>query len=85
MGQSVVVKKEEKLSKLFETYGHGITEDEFIELFKKDYLKDWDRINKVFLDEEKKTKPGKSHPMPEPTKYLENMYKVYVKKLGKGL
>jgi hypothetical protein len=39
----------------------------------------------VFLDEEKKTKPGKSHPMPEPTKYLGNMYKVYVKKLGKSL
>lgn len=69
---------------LFNTHGPDITEAEFIEIFKEDYPKDWDRINKVYEDEEKITKPGKSHPMPEPTKYLSNTYKLYKKNLGKS-
>lgn len=40
------------------------------------YPDDWEKINKAFVKEERKTKPGKSHPMPNPDKYLENTYKV---------
>jgi len=85
MGQSVIVKKEEKVTKIFNTHGLNISEMEFVEIFKKEYPKDWDRINKVYTDEEKETKPGKSHPMPEPKIYLINTYKVYKNKLEKSL
>ncbi|EHN14503.1 MULTISPECIES: hypothetical protein [Clostridium] len=85
MGQSVVVKKEEKVTRIFNEHGLNISENEFIEIFKNEYPKDWNRINKVYEDEEKTTKPGKSHPMPEPIKYLKNTYKVYKKKLEKSL
>ena len=79
---AVVVKKEEKVAKVFEALGDKISETDFIEKFKEMYPEDWQRINKVFKDEERKTKPGKTHPMPHPDIYMKNMYKVAVKKLG---
>lgn len=79
---AVVVKKEEKVAKVFEALGDKITEADFIEKFKEMYPKDWQRINQVFEEEERKTKPGKTHPMPRPDIYMKNMYKVAVKKLG---
>ena len=79
---AVVVKKEEKVAKVFEALGDKVTETDFIIKFKEMYPRDWQRINQVFEEEERNTKPGKTHPMPHPDIYMKNMYKVAVKKLG---
>lgn len=76
MARSVVVKKEEKINKIFEQIGIDGTYEEFAEKFKEDYSKDWDRINKVYNQHEKKDVKGKGHPMPNPNQYMKNMYNV---------
>lgn len=38
--------------------------------------KGWQHINSVYQKEERADTKHKGHPMPEPEKYLENMYKV---------
>lgn len=77
MAQSVVIKKQEKVEKLFKHYGLNITLQEFKDYFKSDYPKDWERIQKrykkqVLIPREKGKKEG---PMPHPEKYLDNIYK----------
>ncbi|PKE09619.1 hypothetical protein MRN59_10955 (plasmid) [Macrococcoides caseolyticum] len=81
MGQSVIPKKTEKINKLFQKYGKDISLEEFKDNFKKDYPKDWDRINKrykeqVTIPKKNGKKPG---PMPNPEKYLENVFNVFSK------
>jgi hypothetical protein len=75
MAQSVVVKKDEKVSSIFDLLGVDCTCDDFTKKFKEEYPKDWNRINKVYQDHERRDTKGKGHPMPEPNKYMENMYK----------
>lgn len=79
---TVVVKKEEKVAKVFEALGDTRSETDFIQKFIEMYPKDWERINKVYQEEERNTKPGKSHPMPHPNVYMRNMYKNAIKKIG---
>jgi hypothetical protein len=76
MSKSVVVKKEEKVRKIFEEIGSDCSLNEFTEKFLKDYPSDWDRINKVYNQHERKDVKGKGHPMPEPDQYMKNMYNV---------
>lgn len=80
MAQSVVPSKDKKVQKVFEALGDGISEDSFKAKFKELFPKDWENIQRVYAKEERNTKPGKSHPMPEPEKYLSNMFKVFLKK-----
>nr|WP_320148202.1 hypothetical protein [uncultured Anaeromusa sp.] len=75
MAQSVVVKKDEKVSSIFDLLGVDCTCDDFTKKFKEEYPKDWIQINKVYQDHERRDTKGKGHPMPEPNKYMENMYK----------
>ena len=81
MAHSVVVKKEEKVKHIFDLLGDDLTEENFKEKFKSIYPKDWQRIISTYNKHERKTKTGKKHPMPNPEKYLSNMFKVYYKKL----
>lgn len=85
MAQSIVVKKDEKVNHIFNLLGIDCTSKEFAEKFKEKYPKDWDRINKVYQEHERRDTKGKGHPMSEPNKYIENMYKVGRKKLKKSL
>ena len=80
---AVVVKKEEKVAAVFAALGDSVSESSFIETFKEMYPKDWDRIKAKFRQEEAHSKPGKSHPMPEPDVYMKNMYKTAMAKRGK--
>lgn len=77
---AVVVKKEEKVAAVIEALGDNISESAFIEKFKELYPKDWDRIKAKYNEEERKTKPGKTHPMPHPDVYMKNMYNNAIKK-----
>ena len=50
MAQSVVVKKEEKVNKIFFELGMGCSYEEFYNKFKEDYPDDWEKINKVWRE-----------------------------------
>jgi len=77
---AVIIKKDEKLSDVANALGDSFSSDEFLVKFKELYPKDWARIEKNYRDHERKTKPGKTHPMPEPTQYLKNALKVWQNK-----
>lgn len=76
MAQSVVVKKEEKVNKIFAELGVDCSFEEFFNKFIEEYPNDWERINKVYKKHEVRNKKGKGHPMPEPNQYIKNMYNV---------
>ncbi len=80
MAQSVVPQKEKKVEAVFAALGSNHSEKLFTEKFRELYPDDWERIKKVYIEHERKDKKGKGHPMPEPNKYLSNIYKVYVNK-----
>lgn len=81
MAQSVVVKKAEKVNGIFEKLGADCSFEDFSKEFKEKYPGDWDRINKVYRQHEKRDTKGKGHPMPEPNQYMKNMYNVGKAKL----
>lgn len=74
---AVVVKKEEKIANVFANMDNPDDINEFKSKFKEIYPNDWKRIINKYNEEERKTKPGKAHPMPEPEKYLENTFNVW--------
>ena len=80
MAGALIVKKDEKIKTVWDALDGDITEQAFISKFKDMYPKDWERIKAKYKKEERETKPGKSHPMPNPDQYMKNMYKNALKK-----
>lgn len=80
---AVISKKEEKINKILETMEDKSDLNEFKHLFKSMYPDEWIKIQKTYSKEERNDKKHKGHPMPHPEKYLENAYKVGLKKLIK--
>ena len=76
---SVIIKKDEKIATVVKILQGDYSIVNFIEKFKEIYPKDWAKIEKSYHDHERKTKTGKSHPMPEPTQYLKNVFNVWLK------
>lgn len=79
---AVVTKKEEKAETIIWMMTNRDDVEEFKKLFKEAYPEDYAKIFRVFNAEERKDKKGKGHPMPRPNIYLNNMYKVAVKKMN---
>ena len=79
----IIMKKKEKLSKVASIMPIGFTDDDFIEEFKKVYSKYWDNIIKRYNEHEKLTRPGETHPMPEPRKFLLNLSRKYIEDVRK--
>ncbi len=77
---AIILKSDEKLKAIIDALPTDYSFDDFATAFKKEYEKDWLKINREYQSHEKKTKLGKSHPMPEPSQYLRNVLNVYVKK-----
>lgn len=75
---AVIAKKAEKVAAVVATLPVGYTFDDFLSAFKAHYPKEWARVQREYVKHEKKTKPGKSHPMPEPAQYLRNALNVYL-------
>lgn len=73
----VVLNKKQKLKAVDEALPKDATLQTIVAKFKEMYPGDWDRIAARYKEHERKTKPGKSHPMPEPETYLLNMVKTY--------
>lgn len=82
MAQSVIVKKSEKVNKIFSELGSDCSFESFKDKFKDEYPNDWDRIFKVYAQHELRDKKGKGHPMPKPEQYIKNMYTVGKKKFN---
>lgn len=78
MAQQVILNKQEKIERVLSEFDIVPNAREFAESFKSLYPDDWNKINARYNKHERKNK-GKSHPMPHPEKYLENMFKVYIK------
>lgn len=76
---SVVTKKAEKVQAVVQSLEAGFTFEQFLEAFKVQYPKDWQRVEREYAKHERKTKPGKSHPMPEPVQYMRNALNVHLK------
>ena len=77
---ALVLKKEEKIQHIIDTFENKYTKDEFVKKFEELYSKDWNKIVKNYQEHEQKTKEGKAHPMPEPKQYVINMLNVWLKK-----
>ncbi|MEY8000613.1 hypothetical protein AB8U03_10460 [Clostridium sp. Mt-5] len=81
VSKSEIIKdKTNKIQKVFADLKEGSSLEEFIEAFKQNYPEDWDRIVKRYNEHKKLRKKGKSYPMPEPDRYLENIYNNYLSK-----
>lgn len=84
MGKKHVVKsqiikdKKDKIEKIFSDLGKSLNLEGFIKTFKENYPEDWNSIVKRYKEHKKLSKKGKKYPMPEPDKYLENIYNNYI-------
>jgi hypothetical protein len=77
---AVITKKDEKIENVVGELNEGHSFDDFINKFQELYPKDWSKIEREHAKHERKTKPGKTHPMPEPIQFLKNALNVWNKK-----
>ena len=80
---AVIVKKEEKVNRIFGELGTNCTFEEFFDKFKEVYPNEWEKIIKTYKQHESRDKKGKGHPMPDPNQYMKNMYNVGKSKISK--
>lgn len=80
---SVIPKKAEKVADVANSLPTGFSFEDFLLEFQQKYPKDWDRVVREYQKHERKTKPGKKHPMPEPTQYLRNALNVHRQAQGR--
>lgn len=78
---AVITKKDEKVVAVIAAMANPDDIEEFKVKFQDMFPSDYARIVKTYLDEERKDKKDKGHPMPNPDTYLSNMYKVAIKKM----
>ncbi len=76
---SVIQNKSEKIAAVVASLPQGFGFDDFLRAFQAQYQKDWEKVVREYQKHQRKTKPGKSHPMPEPTQYLRNALNVHLK------
>lgn len=76
----VMLKMTEKIAATAAALGENFSPDDFVEKFKELHPKDWEKIERSFRKHERDTKPGKSHPMPEPSQYIKNALHVWASK-----
>jgi len=80
----IVLKKTEKLNAVKAALPSGASPEDFAAKFQEMFPEDWDNIKRRYKMHERLTPQGKTHPMPEPTKYLLNMVKNFTKAIGDG-
>jgi len=77
---AIITKKEEKLGSVVNALNDKYSPDDFVTMFQEMYPKDWGKITREYAKHERKTKPGKNHPMPDPAQYVKNALNVWLKK-----
>jgi hypothetical protein len=74
------LKKEEKIRAIFDVMTDKNSLEEFKTKFKEMFPTDWQRIIDRYNEHEKRDTKHKGHPMPNPEKYLQNMFNTYSNK-----
>lgn len=75
---SVILKVDEKVGHVISLLPEGYSENEFLDKFKEIYPEDYSKCMKKFLTEERKTKPGKTHPMQHPDHHIKSALRSYL-------
>lgn len=76
---SVITKKAEKVRATVESLDAGFSFEQFLAAFQAQHRKDWEKVQREYSKHERQTKPGKSHPMPDPIQYMRNALNVHLK------
>ncbi|TDP78653.1 hypothetical protein EV672_1215 [Aquabacterium commune] len=76
---AVIVKKAEKVAAVVSSLPVGFSFEAFLEAFQAAYPKEWANVVREYQKHERKTKPGKAHPMPEPVQYMRNALNVHLR------
>ena len=75
---SVIINVDKKVEDIISMLSEGYTEEDFLKKFREVYPKDYDKCMKRFLDEERRTKPGKTHPMRHPDHHIKSALRSYL-------
>ncbi len=75
---SVIKKVDEKVAIVIATLPEDYTDKDFVSAFREMYPADYDRSMNKYLSEERKTKPGKRHPMQYPNKHIISALHSYI-------
>lgn len=75
----IVLKKAEKLGAVEAALPPESSPEDLAAKFQEMYPEDWQNIVRRHKAHERRTPPGKAHPMPDPKKYLLNMVKNFIK------
>ncbi len=75
----IVLKKAEKLEAVKAALPTASSPETLLAKFQEMYPEDWKKITRRYKAHERPTPRGKGHPMPEPTQYLLNMVKNFIK------
>ena len=81
---SVIKDVDNKVETIIEFLPDNYTENDFLCEFKEKYPKDYEKCMSKYLEEERKTKPGKTHPMQHPDKHIKNALKSYLSRKNKN-
>ncbi len=74
---SVIINVDKKVEALLCKLTVNCSEEDFLEAFKDEYPDDYQKCWDKYREEERKTKPGKTHPMAHPDKHVVNALKSY--------
>ena len=75
---SIISKVDEKVKNIISLLSNSYTEEEFLSEFKMIYPEDYKKCMAKFLKEERKTKPGKTHPMQHPDHHIKSALRSYL-------
>lgn len=81
---SVISKVDEKVQNIISLLPENYSEKDFLEKFIATYPADYKKCWNRFMEEVRRTKPGKSHPMQHPNKHITNALKSYLSRTSKN-
>ena len=79
---SFIKDKKDKIVATINSLNDEYSDKEFIEKFKELYPNYVAKIEANYRKHQRKTKPGKSHPMPSPDQYMRNMLNTFRNKIN---
>lgn len=77
---AVIIQKAGKVQATCESLQPGFTFDQFLVAFQEPSPKNWAKVVREHEKHERKTKLGKSHPMPHPKQYMQNSLNFHLRK-----
>lgn len=81
---SIIIHVDKKVQQIITMLPEGYSEDDFLKKFKEVYPKDYDKCMRKYLDEERHTKSGKTHPMQHPNHHIKCALRSYLSRKEKN-